>query len=736
MKQRVQLFHRTIFARVPVILQQQENDCGEACLAMIAQYFGYRDVRLGLRPLATPTGTDMWSLAQRARELGFEARGVHAAPANAHRIIMPCIAHVDGSHFLVVTRLTSATVLVIDPLVGRERLSAAEFWRRCSGSVLLITPGLPHLRAKVQEQLSSASRERRHLLQAFMKPVWHALLPRLATLLLTAAIIQSLALCVPLAWMYVAESWGLRSPSRLVFDTAVIALAFFTLERAIRAFHVRLQRSGATMLDASRRGLLVQLLASNVGKRREISAHAVLRGVRGLGGAAALLEPTAIEGVAALLAVLVCLFALLYVAGTSLFVLSSLTVFASIAVVWLREGRYDTSQRRMHRYERSSAEILISAVNGAEALRMFGASGLVADRWLECQRDVRQVEAYRDTHSVLTAAGNLYTLLAALPILMVVARIGESDSMPFSRAASAVMILMLIGNRLQALAEVPRNSRYIQEERARLAYLLGNASTMSGPSHRIPNQFPLSAKWDGLSEITLCGVTVRGNKRSRRLSLQIARGDRVLLLGQQRSGKTELLRAIARLDGNDGADVLFRGKSVTELGQHTWWRQIHLIPYRPAVFAGTLRDNLLYSCARSNESRIADALALSGLSDLVAASPAGWNQEFHVDVSSVTRSIRFRLALARAFLADPMVLLLDDPPGILEDESLADVWSALHAHFAGRTMVIASQFVDSVFRCERVEPLAEDCRTSEREGAWESGILSPSVEESWRAREH
>jgi ATP-binding cassette, subfamily B, bacterial len=124
--------------RVPVILQVAAADCGSACLAMIVRYFGRSTSLSECRELcgAGRDGTTAESLAKTARELGLQVRAVLLRSGDLSGLRLPAIAHWNHNHFIVVESWSPKSVRVVDPSLGRLRLSSAEFAEGFTGILL------------------------------------------------------------------------------------------------------------------------------------------------------------------------------------------------------------------------------------------------------------------------------------------------------------------------------------------------------------------------------------------------------------------------------------------------------------------------------------------------------------------------------------------------------------------------------------------------------------------------
>ncbi len=126
----------------PFISQQSSSDCGAACLAMIAQYWGKRFSLNMLRNLAGVgrSGASLKSLALAAEGLGFQSRPVRSSFSRLAEQPSPWIAHWQGDHYIVVYRVRRNRVLVSDPALGRRSLTIPDFQANWTGYALLLNP--------------------------------------------------------------------------------------------------------------------------------------------------------------------------------------------------------------------------------------------------------------------------------------------------------------------------------------------------------------------------------------------------------------------------------------------------------------------------------------------------------------------------------------------------------------------------------------------------------------------
>jgi ABC-type multidrug transport system fused ATPase/permease subunit len=188
------------------------------------------------------------------------------------------------------------------------------------------------------------------------------------------------------------------------------------------------------------------------------------------------------------------------------------------------------------------------------------------------------------------------------------------------------------------------------------------------------------------------------------IDLDVEPGTTVGVLGASGSGKSTLLALAPRLyDLPEGAgSVLLDGRDVRGLRLTDLRRAVVLVTQQPILFEGTIRSNLTYAAPGAGRDAIRRALEASDLAATVATLPAGLDTPVGERGLTLSGGQRQRLALARALLADPTVLLLDDCTSALDAETEARVQAALCELLPGRTRLIVSHKVASVRNTDRI----------------------------------
>ena len=186
------------------------------------------------------------------------------------------------------------------------------------------------------------------------------------------------------------------------------------------------------------------------------------------------------------------------------------------------------------------------------------------------------------------------------------------------------------------------------------------------------------------------------------VTLRIAPGETVAFVGETGAGKSTVAKLVNRYyDPTEGA-VRIDGHDLRDVTLASVRRQIGVVPQEPFLFAGSIRDNLTFAAPDAGDDELWEAVDAVGLRELVGRQPAGLDQIIHERGSSLSSGERQLLALARAFLSQPRVLVLDEATSNLDLASETRIELALDAVLEGRTAIIIAHRLATAMRADRI----------------------------------
>ncbi len=176
----------------------------------------------------------------------------------------------------------------------------------------------------------------------------------------------------------------------------------------------------------------------------------------------------------------------------------------------------------------------------------------------------------------------------------------------------------------------------------------------------------------------------------RDFDLMVESGETVALVGPSGCGKSTVVSVILGLRAPDAGTVELGGVDLADLDLADWRRRLSWVPQRPRLFARTVSENVRLARPDATDSQVAAALEDAGLAEVVRHLPDGAATRLGEGGAGLSAGERQRLALARAFVRDAPLLVLDEPTASLDNETEADVLAAIRRLVAGRTALLVA----------------------------------------------
>jgi ATP-binding cassette subfamily B protein len=187
-----------------------------------------------------------------------------------------------------------------------------------------------------------------------------------------------------------------------------------------------------------------------------------------------------------------------------------------------------------------------------------------------------------------------------------------------------------------------------------------------------------------------------------RLDLTIAAGESVALVGATGSGKSTIARLLPRFYDIDGGRILIDGTDVAEVKVHELRRAIGLVFEETFLFSDTIGNNIAFADLDADDEVIERAARLAGADEFIRALPDGYATEIGERGFSLSGGQRQRIAIARAILADPRVLILDDATSSVDPTKEHEIRDALTEVMRGRTTIVIAHRPATIALADRV----------------------------------
>jgi ATP-binding cassette subfamily C protein CydD len=174
------------------------------------------------------------------------------------------------------------------------------------------------------------------------------------------------------------------------------------------------------------------------------------------------------------------------------------------------------------------------------------------------------------------------------------------------------------------------------------------------------------------------------------INLTIRPGEHIVLTGPSGAGKSSLLALLLRFVVPAGGTITAGGVELAQIPADRWRAQIAWVPQHPHLFATTVADNIALGQAGARRPEIVAAARLAGADDFIRRLPRGYDTPLTEGARDLSAGQRQKIALARAFLRQAPILLLDEPTAHLDPASAEAVMAAIETQMAERTVILVT----------------------------------------------
>jgi len=191
------------------------------------------------------------------------------------------------------------------------------------------------------------------------------------------------------------------------------------------------------------------------------------------------------------------------------------------------------------------------------------------------------------------------------------------------------------------------------------------------------------------------------------VDLVVEPGETVAFVGPTGAGKSTLAKLVTRFYDPTEGRVTIDGHDLRDVTMRSLRRQLGVVPQEPFLFAGTIGDNIAFARPDASDAELREAVERVGLADVIDRMPAGLDTVVHERGQTLSSGERQLIALARAFLAHPRVLVLDEATSNLDLQSETKIETALDVLLENRTAILIAHRLSTAMRADRIAVVDE-----------------------------
>lgn len=691
--------------RFPFVRQHDAMDCGPACISMIAmrhgRYLSLETIRR--QAWITREGVSFLGLKTAAESMGFRAAGVKIPFSKLREgAPLPCIAHWQQNHFIVINRIGEKAVWVSDPAIGRIKMTHDEFMKgwisgeiagEPAGMALLLEPG-PGFEALHDDPPPKGGFE---FLLPYLKPYKKQIFLLLVGLLISSAIqlvfpFLTQAIIdrgiagrdIRFIWLVLAGQLALTAGRLTVEFTRGWLLLHVGTRLNIKIvsdFLARLMGLPIAYFDTKLNGDILQRIDDN----SRIESYLTSSSLAILFSLFNFVVFGVVLGIYSIQVLLV------FLAGTALYVLY-VTLFMPA-----RE-RLD-NMRFIQMAEAGNR--MINIVNGMQEIKLAGNETANRKEWEKQQHAIynTRIRGLRILQ-FQTAGGTLIHESVNIIITVISATLVIDGSMTLGMMLAVQFITGQLNGPVSQIVSFMRatqDARISLERLAEVHAMAPEEQSATDASVSMPEKADieirnLSFRYEGPGSPWIL----------RNLDLSIPAGKITAIVGESGSGKTTLMKLLMGFYRPEEGEIWIGGERLEAVSISSLRKKTGAVMQEGYIFPDTIMGNIAPGEEKPDLDRVTEAVRVASLKPLLDILPSGLQTRVGQGGHGLSQGQRQRILIARVVYKQPALLLLDEATSALDASNERMIVENLAGFYAGRTVVIVAHRLSTVRHADNI----------------------------------
>ncbi len=682
--------------RFVVVRQQDETDCGAACIATVARYYGKRVSLNRIRHYAgtDAMGTSGLGIVKGSEAIGFSCRGLIGSKKGVpDNVPLPWIAHIKKNgleHYVVVYGKKRSGVVIADPDRGIVRMEEKSFLDLWSGVFFIMVPQERFERTKetkgVFERFLYLLRpHKRTLVECFLSGLILSVLGVLGAFyfrfliddVLYSSLVNTLWLC-SVAYLVVILFQVILDFSRrqlMNYMSNKIDLAL------VCEYFKHILRLPMNFFTSRKTGEILSRIGDTATIRHMVSSTTL--------------------GVLIDSCMLVVGGAFMFLFGTKLLFVAMVPVVVSSILVWIFVGPFKKKLKEQAMAEADKQSALVESVNGIGTIKALSS---------EDSAFYRTESKITDCTRRSIKLGSMVNIQSALQTL-----VSRCGTLALYWVGS---ILILKGEMsLGQLISFVTLSGYFLEPLGRLLTLQESLQEAMISSVRLSEILDLAEEGDDMDESNSCSINqIKGNIKVKNLSfsygsrgpalknisLDIKAGQKVAFVGLSGSGKSTMTKLLMKFYAPEKGDIFVDGINLREIDTSSYRNCIGYVPQEILLFSGTIAENICWGSQGKSQFDMIKASKEARADEFIQRLEGRYNTVVGERGATLSGGERQRISLARVLLRKPDVLILDEATSSLDSISEKGIMDTINKAGRETTMIIVAHRLSTIKSCDKI----------------------------------
>jgi ATP-binding cassette, subfamily B, bacterial len=692
--------------RFPVFIQHDANDCGPACLKMIAKYHGRNFAIESLRQkcFINRTGVSLLGISEAAEFIGFRSRGVKLSFSQLQEdIMLPCIAHWNQEHFIIVRKVTKNKVYVIDPAFGAVDYSRTDFMKGWSSTIengehlgvcLQLEPTPDFYKTEDEKIEKGKLSFLTKYLKGYRGPIIQIILG-----VILGSVIQVI---FPFLFQTVIDK-GVVIPNHSLIITILIAQLILVTSRfslefirnwiilhlgsriniyLVSDFLIKLMRLPVSFFESKNRGDLMQRVADH--KRIELFLTTTIVNL--------FHSVFSVSLMGIVLAIFSWKIFLIFILGSLLYLLWTLRFM----------------QRRKELDDKKFAQL---ASNQSSLIQLF--SGMNEIKLNNCEKRKRwewediQAKLFRINMSGLTllqkqrAGALIFNQYKDVLIVFYAALLAFDGQMTLG---SIVAISYVIGQLSGPIDQMIDFFHVTQDARISLDRLaeIHNKEDEDEEGKNLISQIDSENNDIVIRNLSFQYEGPQSPYALKDISITIPQNKVTAIVGTSGSGKTTLLKLLLKFYPPVKGQILIGDRNLEQISPSYWRSNCGVVMQDGYIFTDSIARNIALSDDDVDKEKLYYSSRISNVNSITDTLPLGFNTRIGPEGHGLSQGQKQRILIARAIYKDPDFLFFDEATNSLDANNEHEIMDNLNEYFMGRTVIVIAHRLSTVKNADQI----------------------------------
>ncbi|HHF7347903.1 TPA: peptidase domain-containing ABC transporter [Legionella feeleii] len=676
-------------SKLPIILQSEMSECGHACIAMIANFWGHHLDLYTLRKISRPSnrGINLLQIKDLLENLGFMIRGLKVSLEELNKVKTPAILHWDMNHFVVLKKIGKRSITIHDPALGIRQCSIEEVSNSFTGIALEIAKANDFQAIKNKSKLS---------LYDLVKTV-KGINNYILFLILISLAIEFFSLLNPLFIQYVTDSVIISSN---ISNLYVIAIAF-SLLISIQIFteYIRgrmviyLTMNLTENLSANLVKHLLKLPLDFFEKRHKGDIQSKCQSIDQIQRK---ISTDFISAVLDGLVIIINLFVMIIYCQ----LLASIVIFTLLVYLAIRYLTYNRVKRQtetsIYQHAKSSS-IFLETLQSIVSIKSFLKESVRFNIWRNSYINSLNADfKIAKINNVYSMVSQLLFGMEHILVVSVGAQLILVNKFSIGMLMAFLSYRLLLVNKTSSLIQNIFDYKLISIQLDRLSDILFHEPEVIGTGSGGIEQTK--------GALTLKNISFRYNQNDRYvlkdINLDVAAGEKIAIIGPSGCGKSTLLKVMMGLLHKTEGEIFIDNLPIKDFGLKNYRDLIASVMQEDSLISGSIGDNISFFDENVDRERVYHVAKLASIHEDICQLPMGYETLVGGMGLSLSSGQKQRILLARALYKKPKILFLDEATSHLDVVNEKSINSSLKS--LKITQIVVAHRIETIQMADRV----------------------------------